>query len=415
MDYDTFGIYFVGLGVGRIVALKIGATMTRSHHFLPSYKKAVQPAETKGSSNKSTPTTVDTKTASSSAKKNSYVNSVVKGVSKLSLCGIKPPIEEYFFEVENDDGSHTTATASRSSGEFSSPIISPTRICQGRSPRHSWATPLPPITQAARRYSAESLTRWSEEQRRQFASRASSTNYDEDDESGILHHSDKEEDLPSSDRQKPSRGWDVDAYIGDVDAFMSDDDDDDDEEELGRRLAGYQNSGLPSDQSSNGEGYEDPPLYTQTNYAMEQLMKSTAYKDMHKKTMRTKKKYKQEYYQEDDFVDDEPFFVDEEDISRGLGGYEEGFGVPSMNSHGYHHLPHAIREEEDEISVASSIASLEPKRSNAHLEARRTSSNNEKRNAQPISDQESRALSACMHCRNGTCENPDCSESRFMI
>lgn len=243
-----------------------------------------------------------------------------------------------------------------------------------------------------------------------FASRAASTNYDDDDESGILHQSDKEEDLPCSDRQEPSRGWDVDAYIGDVDAFMSDEeeDDDDDEEEAARQVAGHQDRGLRSDRNGNDEGYEDPPLYTQTNYAMEQLMKSSAYKDMRKKTTRKKKKRVQEYNQEYDFIDDEAFFVDEEDISRGLGGYEEGFGVPSMNSHGYHHLPHAIREEEDDISVASSIASLGPKRSNTHSKpAKRTSSTR--------SDQESRALSACMHCRNGTCENPDCSESRFMI
>lgn len=305
-------------------------------------------------------------------KKSSHkmVNSVVKGVSKLTLCASKPlPPSTGFTPVDldalysqfefggNDDGSHTntteTASTSRSGCSSSSPL-SPSRICQGPSVRHSLepvATPIP--TAPVAKYS-ETLTRWSGAQQQHFASRpVPSSNFQQDagsssdDGSSIVYQSDEDEKM---------RGVDVDAFIIVDNTYVPN-------HKASRPL--------PSNNDGDRDGYyEAPPLCAQTNYAREQLLKSNRYREQLKKQSKKKKEKQSSSEDNDDYsyeMDDNECYeyCDEVEISRGLGGYEEGFGVPSMNadSHEFHHLPLAIQEENDEWSMASSIPEFEFPRS----------------------------------------------------
>ena len=137
------------------------------------------------------------------------VNSVVKGVSKLTLCkGPGPPSSAPVDvdELIQDDGSHTAETESTS--RSGNDVLSPSQICQGPSVRESCAAAQAPIAAAAKRYS-ETLKRWSEEQHQQFASGPALTSFrqdSDDDESGILYQSDEDEKM---------RGVDVDAFMDD--------------------------------------------------------------------------------------------------------------------------------------------------------------------------------------------------------
>jgi hypothetical protein len=321
--------------------------MTRSH-FLPGSSDRRKKNKT------CTPYTTTDKT------KRGMVNSVVKGVSKLSLCK-GPPLHEDPFQ---DDGSQTNETASTSrSGTLDFSPLHVAVPCSGRPPV---CVPTPPtqIQDAQRRYSDTTLLRrWSEEPFASGPAYLPENNID-DDEIGILD--------------------------------------------------------------------DDPPLSSQTNYAREQLLKCNGYREMLKKSQQKKLQQEQKLQRqqqqqqqqsppppaEEEFDDydcdddeDDDLCCDEVEISRGLGGYEEGFGVPTVKAHAYHHLPLAIDEEQEEEEEDWSVASSDFEPFRCHSK----SSSTKATATTTTTLSNGRLETACIHCLNGTCENEDCSGSRFMI
>lgn len=252
-----------------------------------------------------------------------------------------------------------------------------------------------------------------------------------------------DDDILSYGSQELAACWDDDDNDDDndnVDAAYFNAVVEDDDEEFSHQLDGYQDDDLLmtirdnqrpqliiKDDGGNGE----PPLSAQTSYAREQLLQSERYR-----TMQQEKELQQLQRE-----------VDEVDISRGLGGYEEGFDVPvpTMVMHEYHELPFKISEEPEEEDISSSdeersVGTTQEETLTYNQYAQqpqqrvdaddRRSGNGDITNGnynkslilvkpppmvgRRISQSESME-SACFHCSQGMCENEDCSGSRFMI
>ena len=176
---------------------------------------------------------------------------------------------------------------------------------------------------------------------------------------------------------------------------------------------------------------DEPPLSTQTLYARQQLLHSSRYLAM------KQEQQQQQYEEQDDLI------IDEMEISQGLMGYEEGFAVPKV--HEFHVLPFQIHEEpeeEEESSSSSSSSSAsfsvslidkerrsvgttqletltyDPYYGNDLRDDAGADRNFKKRTSKTGSGSlgiKSAHDSVCFHCSRGTCENHDCSGSRFMI
>lgn len=153
---------------------------------------------------------------------------------------------------------------------------------------------------------------------------------------------------------------------------------------------------------------EDPPLSCQTAYARQQLYQSRRYRDQRFITARGYYGTTDEDCHEDD--DGEPL-VDEVEISRGLGGYEEGFGI-----YDYYHddLPSTILEEdegEDDFSLSSKSRNQEE----SEAETLTVNSNTLVDCQGQQGGGSDKTATVCLYCQNGTCDNKDCSHSRFLI
>lgn len=140
---------------------------------------------------------------------------------------------------------------------------------------------------------------------------------------------------------------------------------------------------------------DDPPLEAQTSYARQQLYQSSRYHELQIR----------KYCSEDELLD-------EVEISRGLGGYEEGFGIYDFPS--YHEMPSTILEEDDERSsiLSSSTASRSAAKTEGETLTGGSTSNKE---GEASVGGSCHSGSVCLYCRLGTCDNEDCSNSRFMI
>jgi hypothetical protein len=453
--------------------------------------------------------------ATTSTRKESHsppttLHALVKGVSRLNLCtntGSSSPVLEpcsfYYYEVGNDDGSHTTETATSSTLSSLSPQSqSPSPMRQGRSvrltsPSEATSFLLPvarpqPIT-SGRRHSTtssefsiagvangkpgdrrqsvdnycysqssnsktpknpETLERWSElewlqnkkkhrrgeterqlelkrlwelqqqqqQQQQHFYSeerivaRRSQGPCDIDD---VSVSSDEDQQRSPARSKGPcdvdeimstfsdSSEDSIDSVIGAYNGTSMD----------GDKVFNHQIEGYKDDirylRKENTDSYEDPPLEAQTSYARQQLLRSSRYRAMREQTKAQRKKDAAFYYQ----VDSD--FLDEVEMSRGLGGYEEGFGVPTINSSdGCHHLPLSIEEaeEEDEVSVSSFEGGLKAGNNdstrNTELETITAGDTNDSNNDRTRNLQSSWT---CVHSRSGTCENRNSSNSGFMV
>jgi hypothetical protein len=442
------------------------------------------------------------------------MHAVVQGVSGLNLCTHTAPALPvldpcnffYYYEVGNDDGSHTTETAT-SSTISSLSLQLPSPISQGRavrlmSPSEATSLLLPvtrpqPIT-SGRRHSTtsnefsisgaangkpgdrrqstsshcysqsnnnkppknpETLERWSqlewlqnqkkhrleEDERQLELKRLWELQQQQQQEQEQQHFHPEERtvarrsqgpcdvddvSVSSDDDQQPipsrSKGpCDVD----EMGMFSSDSSEDsfddvigacngtsmDGDEVFNHRIEGYKD-GIEYLRKEDTDSYEDPPVEAQTSYARQQLLRSSRYREVREQTKAQSKEDAAYYYQLD------TDYLDEVELSRGLGGYEEGFGVPTINSsYGCHHLPLSIQEaeEEDEVSVSSFVSNEGGLKAGKNGSAGSTeletitawdtldsnSNNGQTRNMQ--------SSWTCVHSRNGTCEN--CSNSGFMV
>jgi hypothetical protein len=208
---------------------------------------------------------------------------------------------------------------------------------------------------------------------------------------------------------------DVDETSMDSDSSENDSDDDDNDDKL------YYKDDIRSLRQDDTDSYEEPPLEAQTSYARQQLLRSSRYREIREQTKAQRPHNTACYYQVD------ADFLDEVDMSRGLGGYEEGFDVPTINSSsGCHHLPLSIEEEEndEEASVSSFVSNEGDVRawkngSTGSTEFETTTAgdtlDSNSNNDQTRSMQMGWKAIACVRCRNGTCENRNCSTSGYMI
>ena len=433
--------------------------------------------------------------------RSSMLDSVVQGVSQLSMCSSSISMEDIFgkpfWDDNNEEASQMTAsthpetTATSRSNSFSdgSSPLPPSRICQvspsvrGATsctscttstalcyPSAAAALAEPPSTYLAAGTYPDFLAHWnqSQENSQQFQSQSNvrqaqhlphqnSSQHQQHQQPQQQHYHDKrttqtKQSLPSTaidlddidnlneSQEKapstpsiPATAVDLDddidilSYGSDELAACWDDVDDDDEnddadyttilddddQEFCHQLEGYQDD--PRDKVDYAD--DEPPLSAQTSYARQQLLQSSWYRAM-------QQQQQQNHHHQDDLLD-------EVEISRGLGGYEEGFGVPSI-VHEFHSLPFKINEEPEEDDITSedeerSVGTTEMETltySNQYGDDTYSHNNNddddddgrEQRNSKSGSIGLGSAHdSVCFHCSQGTCENEDCSGSRFMI
>ena len=175
---------------------------------------------------------------------------------------------------------------------------------------------------------------------------------------------------------------------------------------------------------------DEPPLSAQTPYARQQFLRSSRYRSMRK--VQPQPQYQQSCGYDD--TDEFECYLDEVDISRGLMGYEEGFDVPKIHSA----LPFVYEEqekEEEEEDDQEELGKVEEEDdgtemgngsdSQYFLEKHRNRNSSLSVQHQQLSKRESNirtkqsssssSNSVCFHCSQGTCDNKDCSASRFMI
>jgi len=169
---------------------------------------------------------------------------------------------------------------------------------------------------------------------------------------------------------------------------------------------------------------DDPPLSAQTEYARQQLMQSALFKTLQQQQPKPLPIQKQPYHglQDDDSDDDLDEFVgefpllDELEMSRELGGYIEGFEVPTVTTSYLPHLPSRIDEGEEEGNEDDDDdESIPSVRSSSLKKCSATGSSITEPITTTGEGDADYSESACIYCQNGTCDNPDCSGSRFMI